>query len=306
MNAKQENRLTMCLVLLKFLESVPLSIISQMPGFADLLLLFKRNVGDLRILKQGQRLNRKGFKVAKINYKDLMIDVSLNMSSRVRAYALAIGDMVLWNEMDFKRYKFDKMRDSDVADDCQTIYDKAKGLLAEVGLYGVTVENLAELQMGIDEYNLYLPMPRAGIISRKTITEEIRNLFVVNELTLEKMDSLSLMLEFTEKLYFMEYFDTRKVVSTGGRVIALRGKVTDKAGVVLQRVLVRVGGVYGYSTYSTAKGYYSFKNLLSGVYKVVFSREGYADYAAEVAITDTLRTEFDVALVVKEASGKTG
>ena len=303
MNSKQENRLTMCLVLLNYLDTVSSSIISQMPEFAELFNLFRRNVADLRVLKQGQRLSRKGLKVTKVNYKDVMIDVSLNMSSRVRAYALAIDDMVLLDEMDYKRYKFDKMRDSDVADDCQTIYNKAKGLLDKLGAYGVTGENLDELQMVINEYNLYLPLPRAGIISRKTITEEIKTLFFINELTLGKMDSLSLMLEHSEKLYFMEYFDSRKIVATGGRVIALRGFVTDAAGVALKRVLVSIASL-DYSTYTTSRGYYSFKSLPAGVYKVVFSRDGYISFTTKLAITDTLRTEFDVVLVERDDVGR--
>ena len=305
MNAKQENRLTMCLVVVDYLKLVSPAIISQMPGFADLFDLFNRNVDELRVMKQGQRLNRKGLKTTKVNYKVVMIDFALEMSSRVRAYALAIDDFVLLDEMDYKEYKFDRMRDSDVADDCQTIYDKANGLARELALYGVTEENLAELQRSINEYNLYLPLPRAGIINRKTITEDIRNLFDVNDLILKKMDGLSLMLKNTEKKYYTKYFDSRKVVVTGGRVIALRGFVTDEEGVALKRVTVSITEL-DYSTYTTAKGYYSYKNLPSGVFTVVYARDGYTVYSTQLAITDTLRTEFDVVLVAREDVKKAG
>ncbi|MGL2964131.1 carboxypeptidase-like regulatory domain-containing protein [Flavobacterium sp. RSB2_4_14] len=304
MTSKQEDELSMEIVLCNLLVTVPASITEQMPDFTILATEVSEKVTILRDLKQGQRLNRKGFLVTKINYREVMIDLGLNMAARVKAYALAEDDMVLWNEMDYKRYQFEKMRDSDVADECMSIFDRAEKLLSVLGTYGVTTDNLRALKASIDAYNEYLPLPRASVVNKKLITEQIKKTFAEITILLFKMDTLVKMLEFSEPQFYSDYFNSRKVIVTGGRVIALRGFITDDNGAALEKVVVTIADLKGFSTTSTGRGYYQFQNLPQGVFVVSFARAGYETVNVRLAITPTLRLDFDVVLKRVDAVGK--
>jgi len=304
MTSRQEDKLSMEIVVKNYLAGTPETIIGQMPGFAELFETFSFEVDQLRQLKQKQRLNRTGYRMTKGNYRDIMIDRGFNTASRIKAYALAINDMVLWAEMDIKPYQLEKMRDSDVADSCMTIYEKGNALVGSLEPYGVTAEYLGKLKDAIYDYNNYLPLPRASVVSKKETTKAIKAAFERLDVLLTKMDTLVMMLKFNEVAFYDEYFSSRKIVVSGGRVIGVRGYVTSNEGAPLEKVLVRIEDLDGFSTYTTAKGYYQFKNVPDGVFTVTFTRAGFLPVKVPLAFTPTLRLDYDVVLVQEDAVGK--
>lgn len=292
------------IVVKNYLTSVPETITEQMPGFGELFGKFSSEVEFLRQLKQKQRLNRTGYRMTKGNYRDIMVDLGFNTASRIKAYALAINDMVLWAEMDIKPYQFEKMRDSDVADSCMTIYEKGNELVSDLAPYGVTPEYLGKLKEAILDYNNYLPLPRASVVTKKEITATIKATFERIDGLLVQLDTLAIMLKFNEPTFYKKYFNSRKIVVSGGRVIGLRGYITSNEGAPLEKVLVTIEELDGFVTYTTAKGYYQFKNLPEGVFTVTYSRAGFIPVKVPLAFTPTLRLDYDVVLVQEDAVGK--
>jgi hypothetical protein len=84
-----------------------------------------------------------------------------------------------------------------------------------MGLYGVTDNVLKELELSIDAYNAYFPMPRAGVVSKKLITENIKDTFSFVDVLLSKTDTLVRMLALCEQDFYRDYFNSRKVIVTG-------------------------------------------------------------------------------------------
>lgn len=304
MNSKQEDKLSMLIVVVSYLATLPASIINQMPGWEVLYVQCTEILQKLRALKQGQSMNRKGFRMTKGNYREIMVAEGFITAARIKAYALSINDMVLWNEMDFKPYQFERMRDSDVADTCSAIYDKANSLLTDLAPYGVTTATQFQFNNTIDNYNSYLPMPRAGVVTKKEITESIKLTFESLDTVLTSMDTLATMLKFSEPKFFKSYFSSRKIVESGSRVIAIRGFVTNKEGAPLKKVVVTIEELEGMFTTTTARGYYQYKNLPDGVFTFTFSRAGYAPYKVPIAVTKSLRVEYDVTLSTVDDIGR--
>jgi len=296
MDSKQEDRLSMGIVVTNYVATVPGTITEQMPGFTDLFAKCESLVNSLRVQKQQQRLNRSGYRRTKSVYREVMVAEGFNIASRIKAYAIAVGDLVLEQEMDIKPSQFERMRDSDVADSCSTIYEKGNALLSNVAPYGVTPENLGKLKEAILKYNEYLPLPRASVVNKKEVTQAIKATFVELDQVLSNMDVLVTMLKFSSPEFYKKYFMSRKVIVSGGRVIGLRGYVTSNEGAPLEKVLVTIEELEGYATYTTARGYYQFKNLPDGVFTFAFARAGFEPVKVPLAITKTLRLDYDVTL----------
>jgi hypothetical protein len=296
MTSRQEDRLSMYLVVDQFLDATDSQVLALMPDFSTLKTQFSDLITELRTFKNGQRLNRTGYRVSKGSLREVMSIKAFDIAQRVRAYAVSIADEVLVKEMTYNYSELYRMRDSDVADTCRSIYDIARVHVANLPNYGVTTDTLDKLKEAISAYDSYIPMPRANIVERKQCTEQIEVLFKHSEVLLGRMDVLVKMLRFSHALFYGDYFSSRKVIETGNRKLALRGKVTDEFGQPIDKVTVVVDCVPEHSTKTTVRGSYQFKWLPGGVWPVTFKRDGYVSETVFLAITPTLRLDYDISL----------
>ena len=296
MDGRQEDALTMCIVVESEIAATDSTVLALMPEFDLLVAEFNANVSLLRANKIGQRLNRTGFKITKVDYRSVMSQQAFTIAASIWAYAVAESNDVLKMEVTFTESDFERMRDSDVADTCQGIYDIAEPLFVDLTPYGITVDVLNDFKSAIEDYNEYLPLPRTSIITKKMHTQLIADLFASNAVLLERMDGLVRMLKFKQPVFFNNYFSSRKVIATGGRTLSLRGFVTDVVGVALEKVVVTVDSTPEFTTKSTKKGSYRFKSLPAGVWPVTFKREGYISETVYLSFTPTLRMEYSISL----------
>lgn len=295
MNYKQENKLSMYLVVINYLSGVPASILLLMPNFQVLFNQLILDVDLIRASNEGQRQDRKGYRVMKDIFKEAMVVKAVNIGMRIKAYAVSVNDVVLAQEMKEKKSFFMAKRDTVCADLCHAIYLKGVELLGDLAAYGVTQDSLDKLMTSVNSFNDYIPLPRKNIVIRRNLTIGIELLMEKCDVSLSGIDTLSDMLELNEVDYFREYFSSRRIVNNRGRKLALRGVVSGINGELLQKVVVSVP-LLNLSTKTTVNGYYEFKELPSGVYDFYYAKAGYETFKSPVAITKTIRKNFDVAL----------
>jgi hypothetical protein len=296
MNARQLDALTMRIVTVNRLETTPQSILVQMPQVEAVTAALKTKTETLRRFKNGQVLNRTGSRDAKEVLRTEMMQKGFETAASVRSYAIAIGNRELQMEVTYVYSDLERMRETDVADACQSIHDIAESNIDELADYGVNENSQTKLKDSIILFNVALPETRAGIVDQSTFTARIEQLFGETDVLLFQLDNLATMLRFREPVFYADYFSSRKIVNTGSRKLSLRGVITDEQGLPIDKVLITIENPNEDMAVSTAKGNYQFKGVEGGFWPVTFQRDGFVTEKVFLAITPNLRIDFSVTL----------
>lgn len=296
MTSNQEDKLSMQIVVVDLVNNTDPTIQAKMPNFESLNSEFSSNVNKLRAFKNGQTLNRTGNRMSKQQLREQMTNFGFVAAAKACAYAIAIDDEVLEMEVTYTDSGLKGLRDTDIADTCQSILEIAQANLANLADYGVTAASLQELSDSITLFNTVLPKTRAAIVTQTIFTDKIAETFEFNEKLLFKMDKLVTILKFEEETFFDEYFKSRKIVNTGHRKLALKGNITNELGLPIDNVTINIETQIPETTKSTELGNYQFKSVIGGVFPVTFQRDGYITERVFLVFTPNARLDFNVVL----------
>lgn len=304
MNANQENRFSMFLVLIDYLTNLGTGVLSSLPEFLQTFQLFSANVEKLRLKNEQQRKMLGGYRIEKTIGKVEAVNTGLNLAQIIRAYAVAINDVILQNEMKFTKSILLRKRDNDTAADLTAIIKKATLLQADILPYGATPAVIEKATNDLNNFVSNIPLPRASINARKVVTQDIKILFQENANYLKFMDDLVLTKRISDNEFYRAYTANRKVVNNHGKKLALRGTITDVNSNPIAGATVAVNDVK-IKTKSTNKGYYEFKNLPKGMLTITFSRPGFVTQSVPVPIIPTERAEKNVIMQSAEEQTST-
>ena len=296
MKANQEDKLSMEIVVVDLLNNTTPTILAQMPQIESLKEEFSKNVDKLREFKNGQTLNRTGNRMSKEQLREQMTQLGFVTAAQVCAFAIETDNEVLEMEVTYVYSDLVRLRDTDIADTCQSIHDIALANLATLADYGVTTASLEALKDSIENYNAVLPKTRAGIVTRTLFTDGIAELFTENDKLLFRMDKLVTMLMFAEATFHEEYFKSRKIVNTGHRSLSLKGNITNELGQPIDKVTITIESPLMETTKSTELGNFQFKGIESGVFPVTFKRDGYITERVFLVFTKNTRIDFNIVL----------
>ena len=305
MDAFQEDHLSMEIATVEVLDNTPPEILVKLPGIVSVAAQLKENVNTLRVFKNGQRLNRTGYRMTKESLREDMTQKGFEIAADVCSYAISIGDEVLQMKVTYVLSDLEKMRDTDIADTCSDIFEYANPLVENLIEYGTNEDSLAKFKDSITLYNESLPTTRNGIVTRSIFTTRIAELFKENQELLFIIDKLVTRLRFREPVYYMDYFRNRKIVNTGHRKLSLKGKITDEQGQPIKDVKVTVEANNEFFTKTTAKGNYRFKGIEGGVWPVIFQRDGFIEEKSFLVFTPNTRVDFNVVLKRAELQERT-
>jgi hypothetical protein len=181
----------------------------------------KVNLGALEVAVKKQELSLVGVALDKRNKRSSMLGQALALANSVFAYAEDTGNTVLQARVDYSLSTLSKGRDAVIGQRCQGVHAEATAVVADLGDYGVTADDLSDLQKAIDAYVGTIGSPRSALTVRKGATAEIGAL-VKDSLKIlnNRMDKL--MSEFTAAApaFHQEYFDARMILDHGGRTVA--------------------------------------------------------------------------------------
>ena len=295
MNAKKENRLSMFIVLIKYLVNLSAGIIDSMPGFGNLLTTFTDNVNLIKSKVEQQAANRVVFQLMKTAGKLEAVTLAINMINCIRAYAASVNNEVLEENMKFTRSKLLRKRDNLTAADIQFILSKAIEHLDGLEPFGIKQPQIDQLTEALANFVTNIPLPRISKTDNAMITLEIEKLFKENDAILEEMDKLVNIKIITNNFFYKNYYLNRKVINYHGRKLAVRGVIKDTAGNPIPNVVISIPAL-NISTKSTEKGYYEFKNLPKGIQNLVFTKVDFITTSRHIGITSGERVQLNLTL----------
>lgn len=303
MEAKNENRLNMYLVLIQYVNTIAGGILTSMPGFPQFFADFTANVNLIRSKNENQSSNRIGYRLIKTAGKLDTVTYAIYVASCITAYAQSINDTVLIKQMKFTKSALLQKRDTAMADDVQFILSKTIELLVNLELFGIKQLQIDELTAKLNNFNTNIPLPRANINKRKMLTNEIKKVFTATDVILARMDSLVDIKINTDNEFYVSYYFARKIINNHGRKLAIRGVVTSALNNPIEGVNIAIPAL-GLVTKATAKGYYEFKNLPAGLHSLYFTRVDFEETKRLVGILSGQRVQLDVTMNDVKTSNK--
>lgn len=294
MKKRNENELTMFVLIQNYVLGLPEEVKDAMPTFDNVFTVFNNSVTSIGNLNGELSAKGLGYKIEKMNTKQTMVETAIVVSNAIRAYALVNNDTVLANNFKHTYPKLVTLRDTTAYNTCSFIHQKAVEMQDEIGDYGITTAILTSLENQLTSYLEKLAQPRQNIVDRKLVNQQIDSLFKTSKNQLFLMDALVTTIKDTNPEVYNKYFNDRKVINTGSRKMAIRGYVKNQLGNPLEGATVRVAD--GPSTKTTELGYYEFKSLPEGVQKFIFEYPGLTTVEQYITIMKGQRMDFNITL----------
>lgn len=217
MKKNEENRMSMFYAVAQVCEKHS-AVYSGLVPFVNAYGEFRTNLGALEGAVKRQELSLVGVALDKRTKRARMLSRAQAVADSVFAYAEDQGDVVLRAKVSYTPSSLGKGRDAVVGQRCQGIHAEATAVVTELGAYGVTSDDLEDLQKAIDDYVATIGSPRSALTVRKGATAEIA-LLVKDSLKIlnNRMDKLMGEFAASAPAFYQEYFDARMILDMGGR-----------------------------------------------------------------------------------------
>lgn len=295
MNARNQNRLKMYLVVANNLNTVPSQTLTAMPHFVQLFADFKAGIAVIQKKSETQSASRLGFRIAKTAAKEEAVRYAVNMNDCLAALALATNDTILQQQMKYTKSMLSKERDISTLTETKFILSKAIELQNDLQPYGVDQTQIDKLALVIQNFSNKIPLPRNNINKNKIINKDIEAQFTDCKNLLTRMDGLVKILELTNPAFCTQYFFTRKIVNCHNRKLTVRGYASDTNGNPITSVTVKIPTI-NRETKTTDKGYFEFKNLPKGMQNIIFSRVDFQTTNRHIGVVSGQRLELNLTM----------
>jgi hypothetical protein len=292
----EERKLSMYEVTRDLLAATEAEIIDAMPLMSDYRTNLTNNIISISNYGSSQKLNRKGITDDKGSLRNVAITKASDTARKVQGFAVNTNNLVLLKEVKYTSPQLSKLADNILVIVCNIIYDKAKANLAALVPYGIEDPDLVELRKAIDQYDVSIPKPRTGIVTKKIATLTIKQLFTATDTLLkDQMDVLVGIVKDAYPLFYVNYTNSRKIINPGTHPLAIRCQVVDEENNPIPGVIANV--LDSTATYKTkTKGYFYVKTFPEGTYQFTFTKEGYETQPTTVVVNKGERTDLKVTL----------
>lgn len=281
MNAKQENKLSMYLVVREICRKNSAAWTS-VPAYAEAVALFEDKIELIEDALERQEVRIKGITATKTKLREQLIASALEVCKGIKAYADVIGDETLSDTVNYSFGVMLKTRDTVLVQRCQIIYEKALEHSAALLSFGISEANIGKLQEGIVAFDASVSAPRAAVTNRKNATHDIESLLEEADSVLNnRLDNIMETLKGTQPTFFDKYFNARKIIDLGRRGTALSVVVKDKKdGKLLSKAVVEITlsdelGTRVEKGETEKNGEIVFQELVAGVVDIVVTVAGY-------------------------------
>lgn len=300
----EESKLNMYEVTRDLLNETETEIIEAMPVMTDYRTNLANNIISITNYGSSQKLNRKGVKDNKEALKDSLVTTASEVSRKVQGYAVNTSNLVLLKEVRYSESTLKRQPDNILVIISNIIYDKAKANLGALAPYGIDDPVLVELRKAIDDYELSIPKPRTGIITKKMATTTLKQLFTTTDAMLkDQMDVLVGIIKDTYPEFYVNYTNSRKVIKPVTHPLAILCTVVDETNNPIPGVTATIEN--NTTTYKTkTKGHFYVKSFPEGTYQFTFTKEGYETQPTTVVVNKGERTNIKITLTAIEQLNK--
>ena len=204
-------------------------VTDRLPGFGMHLSRLKAAIEGVTMYSRRQSEGWMGKADEKRRRREEMTEKALDMSRRLRAYAMAGDDLVLAAEMNLSKRKFVHMADTLVAGLAGRVLERAKTHATGIEPYGIGTAETTSLEGAIAAYVALVSVPRAAQAARKANREGLVIELRKGKEALEMMDMLMEIVKYEEVGFYGSYRSLRRVRDHSTRHLGMQGKVLDAA-----------------------------------------------------------------------------
>lgn len=195
------------------------AVVGTLPNYATSFAAFQACLRQIQGHKQTQATNKGGLAEQKQQRKDALIALSVDVVSKVKAYATFNKQTVLLREIDYTPSDLKTIAANVLVDRTRIIHRNAQDNLKALAEYRVTKELLNELQNAIGGYEASITEPRMGTVARKNATDALQRSFrEADRLLKDELDVILGMVRGSDSAFFTGYQNARVIVARkGGR-----------------------------------------------------------------------------------------
>ncbi len=292
----EEKKLSMYEVTRDLLQVTDSVIIDAMPQMVEYKTNLESNIISITNYGSSQSLNRKGIANDKDSLRNIAITKASDVARRVQGYAVNTNNLVLLKEVKYTSPQLRRLADNILVIVCNIIYDKAKAHIPDLAHYGVDDPVIIDLRKAIDKFDVSIPKPRTGIVTKKIATMTLKQLFNTTDTMLkDHMDVLVGVIKDAYPEFYASYTSSRKVINPGTHPLAIRCLVVDDSNNPISGVTAIAGD--NMATFKTkTKGHFYVKTFPQGTYQFSFSKEGYETQPVTIIVANGERTDLKVTL----------
>lgn len=297
MTRTQERTLSMFILFINTVKKfvvITITIPTFNAKFAD----FESLVNELRDIEQQQSLQSNTLD-AKAK-KDLRMQCYVQLrtiSDSINAYAVGTDNDTLLQQASVSVGKSKALADTAFATFCETFYNMAQPLAADLEDYGVSTALLANYRSNIDNFLIIISAPRENIINRAESTKKLAELFVKAKAQVSKLTKLAAIKRTSEASFYNKLIESTKVIDTGSTTIALRVSLKDEngegqRGFVFSFVRTADGKAFEYKTNDNGTIVRQF--FKDGAYTVSIIRLGFTSFTGNIIVEDGVTYKLEV------------
>lgn len=229
MERKKENKLSMYDTIDKICETYQdqVNLIPFFPGYRA---EYKTILTEIHGRNETLELNIKGSTAVKREKRMALVDATMNIALKVRAYAIHTENTELEQQVNYHRWLLLREPDSVLSDICMLIHNIAAQILTELVTAGVTQSMLDEQVVKMNEYINYSAIPRVKRVEKKEWKYQMNLLFGKADKLLKKMDGMVSTLMIDNPEAFNTYMGARQIVDLKGKQkyhTGITGVITD-------------------------------------------------------------------------------
>jgi hypothetical protein len=276
------------------------------PLIADNAAILNNILKALRDLKQVQDKTTKGATRAKSEIEKDMTEGIFMVGAALRGYATEAKNYEMLAMATFAESDITHMRESDLADKARTIYEAAEPISAELNIYQVVPETIANLRTNHQDFLAAMNGGRNILVQTKQSTADIESKIAEGLMLLkEKLDVHMLPFKRTNPTLYGEYKNARVIIdraashdtkgeisiqvldgTTGNPIVNADAKATKKGGSDVTKSVKR----------SETDGMLRFPPFDPGEYDFEVSADGYVTGTGTFVIRLGEETELTVRL----------
>jgi hypothetical protein len=305
MTTIQETRLNMYLAVRDFLIQNG-AVTKELPNFEENVNFLTATILIIQAIAEEQKFDKKGLARLKKELRVKLIELSVDNSRKIVAYAKFSKNTLLQNDVKFTTSGFSKMTDTGIKDYSQIVYDKAQTNIEALPSYGINGETQKTLLDTLNAYNESISKPRVGIAERSQATKQLVTQFDKADTILGNLDLASEIIRLPQKNFYDGYKTVRKIVETSSGFLTLKAQANDKkTGAPIKGVIFtfKNSGLMADNNgndeivkKTAEKGRFNIKNMPAGTYQVVVSKPGYAEKTETVIVAEGDMTDLRVEL----------
>jgi len=287
MNSIETSRQTMYIATNSFLD-LHATVLNPINNYKTYSTSFKSAYATFNGFAETQSYNRKGITIAKNEARNVLVILACENACRLVAYGRFVQNKELETGMSLSLSKLKKLKDSELRNVAQRVYNAGQTNLTAITPYGTTATTQTAFLAAITNYITYLPKPRLGTAAKKQNTIALKDAFVKVDNALADIDALIDTIRFSNSSLYNEYYLARKIILTNGTGLMLKGLVIDlttdepieNAKIVLKLIphpsmgkqLLETKPIY---KVSAEKGGFNIKSIPVASYSVTVTKKGY-------------------------------